>query len=878
MSRLLVFEQMRLLCSSVLPHSMSKTRLIRVAGAKSYTSTGYSPLRPIMKPFSRTSRLVAPVLLACLAAPAASAATYHYQVMLGKVAQAAPPPAATPPATLAAPTSMDFGTREVGTSKDEIVAVTNAGPGNLSIGVASLSAGGPGFSLQMDTCSARLLELGQTCSIVVRFEPLTAAGYPNQLLLPTLSGDFNATTRVTLSGAGILPVALPATGRITPNVLSFGTVEQTYYLDRTVTVTNDGPGNLTTGSLGMNLANQGFTVQSDNCSARTLLPAENCVITVRFSPTDALAHNDVLLLETSAASPNELLSVSLAGTGSMTALSVSPSALDYGTVNVGSSVGARTVTVSNPNSTAVALTSIGISQLANDHTRTGSCVSGGTLAAKSSCTVSVAFSAKAVGSRPGTLSVVSGGATYSTSLTAIGQGGILELSESTYDFGATALGQSKTSTLTVRNTGNATTNLASSGWSAPFTKTGGTCSSTLAANATCTLITSYAPTAVGQLNRTLTVSGSSNVTSRTMAYGGLGAIAVLSATPSPLDFGSVNSGSTPTATITLSNTGTVATSLAMSGLSAPYSISGGTCGASLNAGSSCTVIVRFASGTGSGANTQALTIAGSTGVVPVTHSVTGLTNYVMTVSSAATDYNLLAAYTSSFGAPSKAISVTVTINSGIQVLASTSTTAAFATGTFPAGSTIKLVNRGYIIGKGGKGGSGGYSNISCGGYKGQNGFSGGPAISQGSNLTIDNASGYVLGGGGGGGGGSGAHSGSCDTASGGGGGGGGAGIGLGGAGILNAGAGLAGTGGQSGTFGLGGCHAKTATPGNCGTTYQIGGKGGAYGQDGASGSNGYGQSSGPGLGGAGGLAVARNGYTLSWTSGNTATQVKGLAP
>jgi hypothetical protein len=116
---------------------------------------------------------------------------------------------------------------------------------------------------------------------------------------------------------------------------------------------------------------------------------------------------------------------------------------------------------------------------------------------------------------------------------------------------------------------------------------------------------------------------------------------------------------------------------------------------------------------------------------------------------------------------------TVTVNAGVYVWTDTTSTAAFVTGSMPAGSTVNIVNNGFIMGKGG--------------HAGQNA---GPAIDLLANVNITNNS-YIAGGGGGG-----ASITTGNTA----GGGGGAGGGAGGATGAQAG-GTGGAIGQSGTNG-----------------------------------------------------------------------------
>jgi len=239
--------------------------------------------------------------------------------------------------------------------------------------------------------------------------------------------------------------------------------------------------------------------------------------------------------------------------------------------------------------------------------------------------------------------------------------------------------------------------------------------------------------------------------------------------------------------------------------------------------------------------------------------------------------------------------ITITVNSGVYLYSTTTAGSGLTLTGGTTGDTITLVNNGYIMGQGGAGNSG----------------AGGPALSLGFPITINNTNPVAYIGGGGGGGARGA----------GGGGGGGAGGGAGGAGNLympkgsssgggsGGGVGSTGTsggttpgasGGAGGGAGGGGGGFTTAnnsssaggggggrifpgsgggggTPGggaggsaNAGGTSVSGGPGAGGGGWGASG----GSAPQTGAGGAGGRAVTLNGKTVTWTSGNT-TRVYG---
>lgn len=142
-------------------------------------------------------------------------------------------------------------------------------------------------------------------------------------------------------------------------------------------------------------------------------------------------------------------------------------------------------------------------------------------------------------------------------------------------------------------------------------------------------------------------------------------------------------------------------------------------------------------------------------------------------------------------------------------------TAAIDTGVLYDGSTVLIVNRGFVSGHGGAGGTGGTSGTGAG----QAGSNGGDALVARHDCTVVNY-GTFAGGGGGGGGGTG------DAGDGGGGGGGGAG----------ATPGAGGTATSNGTVGAGGTQLGGGAGGAGGPGASAGGAGGALGANGTAGS------------------------------------------
>ena len=203
-------------------------------------------------------------------------------------------------------------------------------------------------------------------------------------------------------------------------------------------------------------------------------------------------------------------------------VSVSPSALNFGSVATGSKSSAQTVTVSNPTGSAASVSSIAAT---GDFSQTSTC--GSSIAAGGSCTVSVTFAPTATGSRTGTLTVNAGGVTSAVSLSGTGtssSGGSATLSASptSVAFGSEAVGSTTAAQkVTVTNTGSAAASISSISAGAPFAQTS-TCGSSIAAGGSCTVSVTFTPTAAGGASASLTVASNATNPSLTVPLTGTG--------------------------------------------------------------------------------------------------------------------------------------------------------------------------------------------------------------------------------------------------------------------------------------------------------------------------------------------------------------------
>jgi hypothetical protein len=199
--------------------------------------------------------------------------------------------------------------------------------------------------------------------------------------------------------------------------LSFSTqLVGTSSASKPVTLTNTGTGTLTITSLSISGSNSVDFSETDNCGSSVAAGA-SCTISVTFKPTAKGTRTASLSIVDNA--PGSPQTVSLTGTG--TVVKLSPASLNFGSVRVGHTSPAKTVTVANTGTALLSITSIGIMGTnAGDFSEINSCAS--SLGAGKSCAVSVTFTPRAKGTRTGSLSISDngGGSPQTVSLSGTG--------------------------------------------------------------------------------------------------------------------------------------------------------------------------------------------------------------------------------------------------------------------------------------------------------------------------------------------------------------------------------------------------------------------------------------------------------------------------
>lgn len=424
------------------------------------------------------------------------------------------------PVTSAAPAGVEFGAVQLPLSSDPAtVTITNAGAGTLAFsrfGIASSSVNPADFAIVAGgTCSlSSTLAPGATCTVFVRFRPTATDARSG--LLSFWDNSAAVRTNVALSGTG----TPAAEATLSPNDIDFGAVQLGMSSDlTTVTLSSSGAGTLSSWRFGIasSSANPSdFTVMpGGTCYISATLPAgDSCTVIVRFRPTATGARSGLLSFwdNTLAARHN----VVLAGLGTPPSQSsVTPGAVDFGSVQVGSTSTPVAVTLTNTGAGSLTFWRFGIaSSSANPGdfwvVPGGSCTLATALASGESCTVLVRFNPGADGARAGLLSFWDNSPTgrIDAALSGVAlPGPVSSLTPGSVDFGTVTIGSSSDPvTITLTNAGAGTLTfwrfgIASSSvdagdfWVVP----GGSCvlSAALAAGETCTVVVRFKPTGNG---------------------------------------------------------------------------------------------------------------------------------------------------------------------------------------------------------------------------------------------------------------------------------------------------------------------------------------------------------------------------------------------
>jgi hypothetical protein len=382
------------------------------------------------------------------------------------------------------------------------------------------------FSLPQGNCSSGTFQ----CQLAVAFTP---GGLGDRsATLVTEYGD------VPLIGTG---AAVGPSFKIAP----FPTVPETLNISSQATslsVMNNGSVPLLLTKITVaGAAESDFAVSDGSCSS-TLNSAQNCTLSVVFTPSQLGTRTATLTLTDATSGISS--TVTLSGTGLPTPPVITPNPLAFGVTQVGTSSTAQTAIVSTPNGDPVSISAIVGGANSEFSLSNGAC------ATHTPCQISAAFTPSSLGSQTSTYSVLDTVTQRTTTFSLQGMGGqaTLSASSTSVTFAETNPGTtSAAQTVTLTDTGTMPlmiSGITLSGTNAAnFAITANTCSSGVLPGASCAISVNFTPTTGGAFSATLQLASNAlNSPITNISLNGTGTIA---------QSGLVQSGLTPVSAATI---------------------------------------------------------------------------------------------------------------------------------------------------------------------------------------------------------------------------------------------------------------------------------------------------------------------------------------
>jgi hypothetical protein len=302
------------------------------------------------------------------------------------------------------PGSLSFGNVNAGASASQNVTITNMGNSNATISQVSVS--GLGFAAS-GVATPLTLAPSQSATLNVQFSPKTPVAFSGSVAIVSTSG----TATVAATGTGV-----QASLAVSPASVSFTNVVVGSTNTQLILISNKGNGSLT-----INQANvtggKGFSATGLNLPL-TLAAGQSSSFSVQFTPLSAgNSSGTISLISTAATAPATVVLTGSTMAATAT-LSVNPTNISFGSVNLGSAP-TQALTLTNTGNSSVTISQINVSGAGFMLSGAGVPV---TLLPSQSVPVSVQFDPSVAGAVNGSVSVVSNATGSPAAVTLSGTG------------------------------------------------------------------------------------------------------------------------------------------------------------------------------------------------------------------------------------------------------------------------------------------------------------------------------------------------------------------------------------------------------------------------------------------------------------------------
>jgi P pilus assembly chaperone PapD len=339
----------------------------------------------------------------------------------------------------------------------------------------------------------------QRSNLFLRIEAKQAARVAG--ILPALLALFGLLGTSGCIGFAGKPGAISnGTLHVTPNAVNFGSVGVGSSASQNLIVSNHGSAKVTLTKV--SAEGSGFAITGFS-GPTVLAPGKSMQLTAAFNPVSPGRQNGSIAITT--ASQASQVVASLTGMGGTSALSMTPSAVGFGKVSVGSP-STQTLRLANEGNESVAIKSV--TATGNGFSESGLSTPQ-TLTPNQSVTFTVEFDPKGAGEETGTISVTASGATIAANLNGVGVASSAQLVPSTTSvpFGNVAVGTTATQQVTLTSSGNTSVDISSVSLAGSgYTFSGVAAHTVLAPDQSAILKIDFDPKTSGTASGTVTIS------------------------------------------------------------------------------------------------------------------------------------------------------------------------------------------------------------------------------------------------------------------------------------------------------------------------------------------------------------------------------------
>jgi hypothetical protein len=414
-------------------------------------------------------------------------------------------------ALVSSPSSLSFGSVQVGQGQTLSETLTNAGSASVTLSQANVSGSGltiTGLGLPLT------LAPGQSTAFSVSFNPNSGGSVSGALTVASDASDPGLTVPIAANGvtAGALTSA--------PASLSFGSVQAGNPKTIAATLTNSGGSSISITQA--NLTGAGFTLSGLTLPI-TLGAGQSKTFNVTFTPQAGGSNNGSLSIASNASNPTLGIPM-VANSATSGVLSTSDSSLTFGSVQVAGSA-TQSETLTNTGASSVTVTQATVSG-------TGFRITGlslpMTLSPGQSFTFGAVFTPITGGSKTGSISVVSDASDSTLTISLAGTAAVsgqLAVSPTTLSFGNVTVGQTKNLTATLTASGSSITVSDAGMTTSEFKVSGLSLPLTLAAGQSASFTVSFTPQSSGVASASGSFTSNASNSSTVQALTGNGAAA-----------------------------------------------------------------------------------------------------------------------------------------------------------------------------------------------------------------------------------------------------------------------------------------------------------------------------------------------------------------